>query len=411
MTAPFGVDVPALVATLAPRPITVIRDGRSIIVATEPDEVVTARGAATFPVLDRAEREGFWAGFLAYDLGRAIEPAGRDAGEFDPELPDVVLARHDARIVCTPGRAPSVIGDGPSRPTLEAALHRAPTPPPLPPSRRTRWHTSLGRSEHAERVEIIKDLLRAGECYQVNLTRRCTLDDHVDPVALFAAVHTRHGAPHEAMLSFGDAACDRSIVSASPECFLRVRGDAVETRPIKGTAADPAVLRASAKDHAENVMIVDLARNDLGRVCVPGSINVPSLCALEPHPGLHHLVSTVRGERRSGVTFGDLVRATFPPASITGAPKPRVMQIIDALEPVRRGAYCGAIGWIDGNRRAAEWSVAIRTFTLTPHQVHFGVGGGIVADSRAGAEWAETELKAARLLGLFDANALAGGRV
>src|SRR5262249_37188955 len=160
----------------------------------------------------------------------------------------------------------------------------------------------------------------------------------------------------------------------------------------KGTAAHADWLRASKKDHAENVMITDLSRNDLGRVCEYGSIHVPGLCDVEAHPGLQHMVSTVRGELRDDVTLGALLRATFPPASVTGAPKPRVMQAIEDLEPVRRGVYCGAIGWIDGDRARAELAVAIRTFTITNNRTYLGVGGGIVADSRADAEWNETEL-------------------
>jgi para-aminobenzoate synthetase component 1 len=147
-------------------------------------------------------------------------------------------------------------------------------------------------------------------------------------------------------------------------------------------------------------MIVDLARNDLGRVCAYGSVRVTELCVVESHPGLHHLVSTVRGTLREGVGVGTLLRATFPPASVTGAPKPRVMEIIESLEPVRRGVYCGAVGFVDADRGVADLNVAIRTFTVAGGRTFFGVGGGIVADSRPGAEWEETELKAARLLAL-----------
>jgi para-aminobenzoate synthetase component 1 len=198
--------------------------------------------------------------------------------------------------------------------------------------------------------------------------------------------------------TFGDPLPGVAIVSASPELFLRVDGPHVETRPIKGTASDHASLIASAKDHAENVMIVDLARNDLGRVCEFGTVAVPALLTVEAQPGLHHLVSTVTGTLRPGVRMGELLRATFPPASVTGAPKPRVMQAIDELEPVRRGIYCGAIGWIDGDTDRAELAVAIRTFVMANRHTSLGVGGGIVADSRAADEWAETELKAAHLL-------------
>jgi para-aminobenzoate synthetase component 1 len=203
---------------------------------------------------------------------------------------------------------------------------------------------------------------------------------------------------------------DLAVVSASPESFLRVAGRRVETRPIKGTAVDGAFLRASEKDHAENVMIVDLARNDFGRVCEFGSVAVPALLEIEPHPGLHHLVSTVTGTLRAGVGLEELVRATFPPASVTGAPKPRVLQAIEDLEPVWRGVYCGAFGWIDADRARADLAVAIRTFTLARGRSYLGVGGGIVADSIAAREWAETELKAARLLqavGAYEAEPVA----
>jgi para-aminobenzoate synthetase component 1 len=257
----------------------------------------------------------------------------------------------------------------------------------------------------------VLELLHAGECYQVNLTRRLERDGALDPVALHAALAAVHPAPHAGLLRLPagcapgiDAAL--AIVSASPEGFLRRTGDVVESRPIKGTApggaADADRLRASVKDHAENVMIVDLTRNDLGRVCVPGSIEVPALCALEAHPGLHHLVSTVTGRLRPGVSTGELVAATFPPASVTGAPKPRVLQIIEELEPVRRGVYCGAFGWIDPGAEAADLAVAIRTFTVHGEGddgvTRLGVGGGIVADSDPRGEWDETRLKAHRLL-------------
>jgi len=179
-------------------------------------------------------------------------------------------------------------------------------------------------------------------------------------------------------------------------------------------------------------MITDLSRNDLGRVCVPGSVAVPALCAPEAHPGLWHLVSTVTGRLRPQVGTGDLVRATFPPASVTGAPKPRVLQAIEDLEPVTRGVYCGAVGWIDAGElhqppprqtgelhqpppteTALELNVAIRTFQIVAGRTHLGVGGGITVDSDPAAEWRETELKAARLLAVAGApeTAAAGGRV
>ena len=240
---------------------------------------------------------------------------------------------------------------------------------------------------------------RPGECYQVNLTRRLTFEVAPDPFALFTTLVGANPAPYGAVCTFGDALPGVAVVSASPELFLRVDGRDVETRPIKGTAADAAALHASEKDRAENVMIVDLARNDLGRVCEFGSVDVPSLFAVEHAPRAappreHRPRAAASPTSVSAVSS----RATFPPASVTGAPKPRVLQAIEDLEPVRRGVYCGAFGWIDADRARAELAVAIRTFTIAGGRTYLGVGGGIVADSCAHDEWAETELKGARLL-------------
>jgi para-aminobenzoate synthetase component 1 len=236
----------------------------------------------------------------------------------------------------------------------------------------------------------------------VNVTRRLASTGPADPISLYDALARLNPAPHASLSSFGPQV-DVAVVSASPELFLRIEPGAggsrrIETRPIKGTAADRAALAASAKDRAENVMIVDLARNDLGRVCEFGTVRVPDLCTIERHPGLFHLVSSVTGQLRPGVGLAEVVRATFPPASVTGAPKPRVMQAIEDLEPVRRGVYCGAVGWVDSDAGRVELAVAIRTFTITGGRTYLGVGGGIVADSEPDDEWAETELKAARLL-------------
>jgi para-aminobenzoate synthetase component 1 len=348
----------------------IVRDGGRWIECDDAREVVVANGTDVFDALDEIARGGFWVGFCAYDLGRSIERVTSHAVD-DLGLPDLAFVRFARReAISEPprGTVPVELGPGTS---------------------------SLTPEEHAQRVEAIRTLLLAGECYQVNLTRRIAFDTEPDPFALFSRVPD---APHAMACTFGDALPGVAIVSASPELFLRVDGTRVETRPIKGTAHDRASLVASAKDHAENVMIVDLARNDLGRVCEFGTIVVPELLTVETQPGLHHLVSAVTGTLRPHIGMGDVLRATFPPASVTGAPKPRVMQAIDELEPVRRGIYCGAIGWIDGDVGRAELAVAIRTFVIANGGTTLGVGGGIVADSRADAEWAETELKAAHLL-------------
>ncbi|MGH9049821.1 MAG: anthranilate synthase component I family protein [Acidimicrobiia bacterium] len=381
-----------------------VRTGGKAIVGAVPSDVVSASGPDAFARLDTLEA-GWWAGFASYDLGRAVERivARTDGGGGDP--PDLLLARFPARaVVDLASGAVDVVGDGPGRPVLEDAARRAAGAPSRPVDvtaiAAPRWQSSLDRTAFEAAVDTILELIRAGDCYQVNLTRRLTGAVALDPVGLFGALEARNPSPHAAFLRVGAAGrrAPLAVVSASPECFLRWNGRDIETRPIKGTARDAAALRRSAKDRAENVMIVDLARNDLGRVCEPGSITVPSLCELESHPGLHHLVSTVRGRRRASIGVGALLRATFPPASVTGAPKPRVLQIIEDLEPVRRGVYCGAVGWIDTERDAGELAVAIRTFSIMPGATHLGVGAGIVADSDPAAEWAETELKGARLL-------------
>jgi len=368
----------------------VVRAGASTVIGVSPTRVRSASGADAFAVLREVDAGGFWIGACAYDLGRSIERVHARTVD-DLRIPDVAFARYDNRIVLHDDGRVEVVGDG-----IDLDAFAAPgAQPALGP-----WRSSLDRVDHAAACARIHELLTAGECYQVNLTRRLDAARAPDPVDLYDALTRSSPAPHASLCTF--PGLDLAIVSASPELFLRIEPDRagrrIETRPIKGTAADAATLAASAKDRAENVMIVDLARNDLGRVCEYGSIAVPELCAVEAHPGLFHLVSTVTGRLRADADLAAVVRATFPPASVTGAPKPRVMQAIEDLEPVRRGVYCGAVGWVDGDRGAAELAVAIRTFTITRGQTSLGIGGGIVADSQAADEWAETELKAARLL-------------
>jgi para-aminobenzoate synthetase component 1 len=218
-----------------------------------------------------------------------------------------------------------------------------------------------------------------------------------DIVALGTALAAGNPAPHAAVVRLPQV----QLASASPELFLRRQGDSVESRPIKGTARPGAEF--TAKDRAENVMIVDLVRNDLGRVCRYGSVGVPALCEVERHPGLDHLVSTVRGTLAPGVGWADLLDATFPPGSVTGAPKLAALAMIGVLEPVPRGPYCGAVGWVDADRGQGELNVAIRTFWLEDGRLRLGTGGAITWDSTPEGEWAETELKAARLLSVASA--------
>jgi para-aminobenzoate synthetase component 1 len=371
-------DALAVLGT-ADAPMAVLRRDGGWLVAWEPVEVVEGCGAAGWDAIEGLT-PGLWAGFLAFELGHAVETVrpGR-ASAVAAAVPDLLLVRF-ARQARFPG--------------LDRILPAGLAPVRLGPAARS----SLRRAEYLGAVETVLGHIRAGDCYQVNLTRTLEWDIAVDPVAMLGALAARRPAPHGGLLRLPTASGTVAVVSASPERFLAWTGRDVETRPIKGTAAHPAALERSAKDRAENVMIVDLARNDLGRVCVPGSIHVPALCAVERHPGLAHLVSTVRGTLRADAGLADLLRATLPAASITGAPKPAVLQIIEDLETVPRGVYCGATGWIDTEHDAGDLAVAIRTFTVAGGRTTLGVGGGIVADSDPGREWDETCLKARRLL-------------
>jgi para-aminobenzoate synthetase component 1 len=260
--------------------------------------------------------------------------------------------------------------------------------------RRDAWSTSLDRDDFSKAVVDIREAIAAGDVYEVNLCRvlSAPVPADADMTALGAALRNANPAPHAAVVRLPGT----QLASASPELFLRRSGQRIESRPIKGTAATGAPF--TAKDRAENVMIVDLVRNDLGRVCEYGTIEVPGLCEREEHPGLDHLVSTVRGRLRPDVGWAELLDATFPPGSVTGAPKLAALDVIRKLEPVRRGPYCGTIGWVDADRRTAELNVAIRTFWLEDERLHFGTGGAITWDSTAEGEWAETKLKAARLM-------------
>ncbi len=263
--------------------------------------------------------------------------------------------------------------------------------------------STFSRAEYLAAVARVREYIHAGDIFQANLSQRLCSVISIQPLELYRRLRERSPAPYAAYFHTGEAA----LVSSSPELFLRLRGGEVETRPIKGTAprsgdrAEDArlaeVLRRSEKDRAENVMIVDLLRNDLSRVCTDPSVVVPRLCEVESHGPVHHLVSTVRGELRPGCDAIDLLRASFPGGSITGAPKIRAMEIIAELEPTRRGPYTGSIGYI-GFDGSMETSIVIRTFVVRDGTAYFQVGGGIVADSVPEREFEETLHKAGGML-------------
>jgi para-aminobenzoate synthetase component 1 len=278
------------------------------------------------------------------------------------------------------------------------------------------WTTSLDRTGYVAAVGEVRAAIRAGTVYQANLCRVLAAPlpadargTEPDALALGARLAAGNPAPYAGVVHVpgGGAVPPVWVVSASPELYLRVADGWVTSAPIKGTARTADGL--TAKDRAENVMITDLVRNDLQRVCDPGTVEVTTLLGVEEHPGLVHLVSTVRGRLRAGVRDGeglwaDLLAATYPPGSVSGAPKLAALDVIRRLEPVPRGPYCGAVGWVDvgadGRVREAELAVGIRTFVWRDGVLRFGTGAGITWGSDAEAEWAETELKARRLVGL-----------
>jgi para-aminobenzoate synthetase component I len=263
------------------------------------------------------------------------------------------------------------------------------------------WSSSVDSTEYMDAVEEIRQRVAAGTVYQANLCRvlSAPLVGGSDLVPLARLLAERHDAPYAGVVRLPHV--DVHVATASPELYLRRRGDQVWSAPIKGTGRTRRDL--TDKDVAENIMIVDLVRNDLSRVCAIGSIAVEGLLTIEDHPGLVHLVSTVTGRLAPRRGWADLIDATFPPGSVSGAPKSTAVQAIADLEPVPRGPYCGAVGWVDADSGEGVLAVGIRTFWAADRQLHFGSGAGITWSSDALREWEETALKAERLVGLASA--------
>jgi para-aminobenzoate synthetase component 1 len=364
-------------------------------------------------------------GCFGYDLGRRLERLPERAKK-DDRFPDLWLGLYDA-VVCVDHAAEAVTLSGregcDDRSAIDdrmAALAETywtgldASRGEGENGRRGEWETSpLGekggkgelrsnftRDSYLAAVARAKEHIARGDIYQVNLSQRFETTCDLPPFELYRRLRAASPAPFAAFLNLGDG---RAVLSASPERFLRLDGRRVETRPIKGTrprGASPeedarlrAELVASEKDRAELVMIVDLERNDLGRVCAPGSVEVAEPRTIETYAQVHHGVASVRGTLRADAGPVDLLRATFPGGSITGAPKVRAMEIIEALEPTRRSVYTGAIGWIGFDGRM-DLSIAIRTMLVEGTRATFQAGGGIVADSDPAAEYAETLVKA-----------------
>jgi len=360
--------------------------------------------------------QGGLAGMFGYEMCHAVEKLPRPlVDEF--EVPALAVGMYDWVIAFDHIQNRSwVISQTAERMTFvrerlkESPSPRRSTAPRLLPKALMLGHplrndvTSVfSRESYLDTVRRAIEYVHAGDCFQVNIAQRLLAPARLTPIELYLRSRERNPAPFAGYFDIGDF----QIVSASPERFLCVNGRDVETRPIKGTrprgrtptqsAANIRDLQSSPKDRAENIMIVDLLRNDLGRVCEFGSVRVPTVCAVETYRHVHHLISIVTGKLRDDQTPIDLLKAAFPGGSVTGAPKVRAMEIIAELEPVARGAYCGSLGFL-GFDGSMDTNILIRTFTVGRGWIQFPVGGGIVADSDPQTEYEETLHKAEGLL-------------
>ncbi|WP_404377259.1 aminodeoxychorismate synthase component I [Vreelandella aquamarina] len=283
-----------------------------------------------------------------------------------------------------------------------------PEAPAIPFQLTQPFQAELSQAAYTERFAAVQRYIRSGDCYQINLAQRFSARYQGDAWQAYLKLRQATPTPFSGFMAWKEG---QAVLSLSPERFIQCRDGQVETRPIKGTRPrgrtpeeDRALaddLLSSTKDRAENVMIVDLLRNDLGRVCQPGSIRVPQLCQLESYPNVHHLVSVVQGQLAPQHSPLSLLTAAFPGGSITGAPKIRAMQIIDELEPCQRSVYCGSLGYIDV-RGSMDTSIAIRTMVADAGTLHVWGGGGLVADSKAEEEYTETLDKIRHLIGALE---------
>ncbi|MDA5496801.1 aminodeoxychorismate synthase component 1 [Yersinia aleksiciae] len=342
-------------------------------------------------------------GLFGYDLGRRIEQVPVLA-EQDIALPDMAVGLYDWALIADHQLQQLTLvchGDAGQRLQWLAQQKVSDTVTPFALTRP--WQANMSREQYGEKFRQIQAYLHSGDCYQINLAQRFGAEYQGDEWQAFLALSRSNRAPFSAFIRLPDNA----ILSVSPERFIWLENHQIQTRPIKGTLPrldDPeqdrlqAVrLANSSKDRAENLMIVDLLRNDIGRVAQPGSVQVPELFVVEPFPAVHHLVSTITATLPAECPATALLRACFPGGSITGAPKIRAMEIIEQLEPQRRNAYCGNIGYISCCG-TMDTNITIRTLLTENGKIYCSAGGGIVADSQEQAEYQETFDKIARIL-------------
>ncbi|HGM5284211.1 MULTISPECIES: aminodeoxychorismate synthase component 1 [Serratia] len=341
-------------------------------------------------------------GLFGYDLGRRVEKLPQMA-QADITLPDMAVGIYDWALIADHHKKTLTLlsyGDTEQR---WQWLCSQQSEPQQDFTLTSRWQANMTRQQYGEKFQRIQQYLRSGDCYQINLTQRFSADYQGDEWQAFQQLSASNRAPFSAFLRLPDNA----VLSVSPERFLWLENQQIQTRPIKGTlprladaeqdAQQAQRLANSAKDRAENLMIVDLLRNDIGRVAEPGSVKVPELFVVEPFPAVHHLVSTITALLPERTPATELLRACFPGGSITGAPKVRAMEIIEELEPQRRNAYCGSIGYISACG-TMDTNITIRTLFTESGRIYCSAGGGIVADSQEQAEYQETFDKVGRIL-------------
>jgi para-aminobenzoate synthetase component 1 len=347
-------------------------------------------------------------GYFSYDLGTVIEPVPQaaDAGALLPDMAvgiylwALILDKQQQQLwyVDYRGNAATHWEETSALFNTEAASSTF--------ELTSDWQANMDKASYSQKFDQVQNYLQSGDCYQINLAQRFEAKYSGDEWQAYLTLRSKNAAPFSAFLRLPQGA----VLSVSPERFLQLKAGQVETKPIKGTRprfADPALdeqsaaqLQTSPKDRAENVMIVDLLRNDLGKHCVPGTVKVPALFAIESFPAVHHLVSTITGTLNSGADACDLLRGAFPGGSITGAPKVRAMQIIAELEPNSRSVYCGAVGYINSSGDM-DTNIAIRTLVMAQGKAFCWAGGGIVADSQVDAEYEETFHKVNKILPLL----------
>ena len=351
--------------------------------------------------------QGGWAGYISYEFGKSLE-AHSKIPDFENLCPDLILHRYDTVLGFDhlQQRAWIFGQDEADIAQFEKLMKRKPAA--LGASAIEGWQSNFSRAEYENAVAQIVEYILTGDIFQANLTQcfSAKIPKEFDAFSLFRKLRDKNPSTFAAYLDYGDV----KIASSSPERLIKSDGAMVEARPIKGTRkrdADPSrdaelivELQASRKDRAENVMIVDLLRNDISRIAKPGSVKVPVLCGLESYANVHHLVSVVEGQLRAGLTQIDLLKAVFPGGSITGAPKIRAMEIIAELEGQARGVYCGSIGYL-GFNGACDFNIAIRTALFASGKAYVQGGGGITARSQPGAEYEESLTKIARIMEAF----------